>query len=249
MEKEILSEIRELKSAIAKLMGTSDLPKAQQFSKEALDRAAKQFQKLIIERGEWIGEHDISKYIKNAPYGAGTFIRNEFGFSNYFKRGQTHYYNKNDLTALSSELKKRNVDLGRYMEYLADQVKFRKHLEKAGENNKGKRKDKSFKLSEDVNDVCSSPAKMPSPDIIREDIKMLKDEFLESKFSDYIDIYKGNYAMMKFIYHFDKYLEPGLKKRCKQWCENFNYANHALEEPTKKKEIFIPVKEEDMIQL
>lgn len=51
------------------------------------------------------------------------------------------------------------------------------------------------------------------------------------------------------IYWFEKYLEPGLKKRCKKWCEDFNYANHAIEEVTKKKETFIPVQEEDMIQL
>ena len=55
--------------------------------------------------------------------------------------------------------------------------------------------------------------------------------------------------MTKFIYHFEKYLEPVLKRRCKKWCDDFNYANHSLEEVTKKKEKFIPVKDEDMIQL
>jgi hypothetical protein len=51
------------------------------------------------------------------------------------------------------------------------------------------------------------------------------------------------------MYWFEKYLEPELRKRCRKWCENFNYANHALQEVTKKKEKFIPVKEDDMIQL
>lgn len=55
--------------------------------------------------------------------------------------------------------------------------------------------------------------------------------------------------MMKFIYHFEKYLEPELKKRCKKWCDNFNYANNALEAVTKKNETFKPVKEENMIEL
>ena len=110
MEKEILSEIRQLKAAISKLIGTSELPAKEQFSKESLDKAAKQFQKLSIERGEWIEEYIIDKYKKNARHRAGIFIRQEFGFSNYFKRGHSYYYNKQDLIALGKELKARNVD-------------------------------------------------------------------------------------------------------------------------------------------
>jgi hypothetical protein len=55
--------------------------------------------------------------------------------------------------------------------------------------------------------------------------------------------------MVKFVYHFDKYLSPELKKRSRRWCENFNYANDALKLLTKKKDVFVPVKEEEMIQL
>jgi hypothetical protein len=249
MEKEILSEIKQLRADISKLIGTSELQPKDQFSKEALDKAAKQFQKLSIERGEWIEEYNISRYIKNAHYRAGAFIRQEFGFSNYFKRGQTYYYNKKDLIALAKELKARNVDLGRYMEYIEDQAKFKKYLESANENGKGKKKRKSFQLPYDLKDIITTPAKAPSVEAIREDLKKLKEEFFQFNLSDYIDIYKGNHAMMKFIYHYQKYLEPDLKKRCKRWCENFNYANHALELVTKKKEVFIPVKEDDMIQL
>lgn len=249
MEKEILLEIKQLKAAISKLIGTADLPAKEQFSTEALDKAAKQFQKLSIERGEWVEEYNIDRYIKNARYRAGAFIRQEFGFSNYFKRGQTYYYNKRELMALAKELKARNVDLGRYMEYIEDQAKFKKYLESAGENNKGKRKKKTFQLPYDLKDIFTSPAKAPSPDLIREDLKRLKEEFFQYNLSDYIDVYKGNHAMMKFIYHYEKYLDPELKKRCKRWCENFNYANHALELVTKKKEVFVPVKEDDMIQL
>lgn len=249
MEKEILSEIKQLKVAISKLIGTADLPAKEQFSTEALDKAAKQFQKLSIERGEWVEEYNIDRYIKNARYRAGAFIRQEFGFSNYFKRGQTYYYNKNDLIELGKELKARNVDLGRYMEYIEDQAKFKKYLESAGENGKSKRKKKAFQLPYDLKDISTSPAKAPSAELIREDLKRLKEEFFQYNLSDYIDIYKGNHAMMKIIYHYEKYLEPELKKRCKRWCENFNYANHALELVTKKRETFVPVKEEDMIQL
>ncbi|WP_394772930.1 hypothetical protein [Flavobacterium sp.] len=249
MQKEILSEIKELRTALTQVLGISDLPPDQQFLKEALNKAAKEFQKLNIERGQWVADHSVGKYIKNAGYRAGAFIRQEFGFSNYFKRGQTYYYSKKDLISLGKELKERNVDLGRYMEFIEDRTKFKKYVSEAAQNNKGKLKNKSYKLPADVNNITTSPPPMPEVNVIREDIKRLKEEFFEYKLSDYIDIYKDNYAMTKFIYHFEKYLEPGLKRRCKKWCDDFNYANHALEEVTKKKEKFIPVKDEDMIQL
>ena len=85
MQKELLAEIKELKAAISTLIGTSDLHPEEQFSKEALYKAAKQFQKLSIERGEWVNDSDITKYIKNAHYRAGAFIIREFNFTNYFK--------------------------------------------------------------------------------------------------------------------------------------------------------------------
>lgn len=47
---------------------------------------------------------------------------------------------------------------------------------------------------------------------------------------------------MKFIYPFQKYIDPQIKRRCKKWCDDLNYANHALELITKKKETFIPLK-------
>ena len=80
MEQLILDEIKQLRSAVSKLIGTSDQPLKKQFSKSALDRAAIQFQKLGIERGEWVEGYNISKYIKKAPYDAGNFIIREFGF-------------------------------------------------------------------------------------------------------------------------------------------------------------------------
>ena len=249
MQKEILSEIKELRTALTQVLGIADLPPDQQFLKEALNKAAKEFQKLNIERGQWVADHSIGKYIKNAGYRAGAFIRQEFGFSNYFKRGQTYYYSKKDLISLGKELKERNVDLGRYMEFIEDRTKFKKYLSEAAQNNKGKLKNKSYKLPTEVNNITTSPPPMPEASVIREDIKRLKEEFFQYKLSDYIDIYRDNYAMTKFIYHFEKYLEPGLKRRCKKWCDDFNCVNHALEEVTKKKEKFIPVKDEDMIQL
>jgi hypothetical protein len=249
MQKSILSEIREIKTLLSKLIGTSDLPSTEQFSRQALDKVAKQFQKLSIERDEWIEESNICKYIKNADHRTGAFIRQEFVFSNYFKLGRTYYYNKKDLIALGKELKARNVDLGRYMEYRADQAKFKKYIETINQTNKGKKKRKSFDLPYDLKDITTSGVKAPSVDIINQDLARLKEEFFQYSLADYVDIYNGNHAMMKYIYHFEKYLEQELKKKCRRWCDNFNYANHALEMITKKKEVFIPVKEEDMIQL
>jgi hypothetical protein len=78
----------------------------------------------------------------------------------------------------------------------------------------------------------------------------LKDEFYEDKFSDYIDIYKDNYAMVKSIYYFEKYLDPKIKRRIFRWCSEFNVVNRIMEEITQKKaEKFIPVPESEMIRL
>ena len=249
MEKELLSQIKELKAIIAQLVGTSDLPLKERFSKEALAKAAKEFQNLSIERGEWVKDYDISKHIRNAGYRAGAFIRTEFAFSNYFKKGRVYYYNRKDLMALGKELKQRNVDLSRYIELKEDQAKFKKYLAVALDNNKQNTKRKSFNIPEYVRDIITSSPKAPSPDIIRQNIKALKEEFFQLKLEDYVDIYKNNYGMMKYAYHFEKYLAPELKRKSKKWCEDFNYANHALELITKKRETFIPIKEDDMIQL
>lgn len=249
MQQEILTELKKLRSALTQVIGVNNVSEEEQFSEEALDKAANEFQKLSIERGEWVTESDIYKYIKNAHYGAGKFIMQEFNFTNFFKKGKSYYYNKKDLMALGKELKQRNVDLKRYMEYKADSAKFKKHIADARVNNKGKRKGESFNLSKDVTDVSTSPPPAPQLNTIKADLKRLKEDFFKNKFSDYVDIYHENHAMMKFEYYFDKYLDSNVKRKCRKWCDDFNYANHAIALVTNKKEKFIPIKEEDMIQL
>jgi hypothetical protein len=234
MEKEFLIEIRELKSILAQLVGTSDLPSRERFSKVALAKAAKEFKNLSIERGEWVKDYDISKHIRNAGYRAGAFIRTEFAFSNYFKKGRVYYYNRKDLITLGKELKQRNVDLSRYIELKEDQAKFKKYLAAAFDNNKQKTKKKSYNIPEYVKDIITSSPKAPSPDIIRENIKALKEEFFHLKLADYVDIYKDNYAMMKYAYHFNKSLALGLKRKSRKCCKDFNYTYNALELITKK---------------
>jgi hypothetical protein len=227
MENEILHEIQELRLAITKVVGTSNKQTSEQFSSEALDKAAEEFQQLSIERGEWIEENNIDKIIKGATWRAGKFIREHFKFNNYFQKGRNYYYNKIDLQKLARELKERNVDLGRYIEYLEDEAKFKAFLDKAKENKKGKKF--PYEIPEDLHDIVTSPAKPPARDIIRTDIKNLKRKFRQYGLDDYIDVYRDKYAMMKYIYFFDKYMEPTIRSRCKKWVKDFNYANTALE--------------------
>jgi arginine/ornithine N-succinyltransferase beta subunit len=59
MQNEILAEIKELRTALTQVLGISDLPPDQQFLKEALNKAAKEFQKLNIERGQWVADHSV----------------------------------------------------------------------------------------------------------------------------------------------------------------------------------------------
>ncbi len=248
-EEKILAELQALKTLIAKLIGTPDLKGENQFSIEAIEKASKEFRKLSIARGEWVESSDIKKYIKTAPYNGGNFLRDEFEFTNCFKRGSTYYYNKQDLIALGLKLKERNVDLGRYMELKADKDKFEKYVAGILNPDVKNTKRKRFKLPEYLKDITTSPATPPDPEVIRAELKKLKDEFFEHKLSEYIDIYKGNYAMAKDFYRFKKYLNPELTRKIYRWIEDFNLANQVIEELTKKKEKFIPIPEEKMIRL
>jgi hypothetical protein len=63
------------------------------------------------------------------------------------------------------------------------------------------------------------PPPLPSAEIIREDIKKLKEEFFEHKLSEYVDIYNGTHAMIKYVYHFDRYIKPEIRSRSRKWCE------------------------------
>jgi len=100
MDNQILKEIKEVRLLLSKMIGTSELPEEQKFSKEALDKAAVEFKALSLQHGEWIS--DISKIIKGAPYGSGKFIVEHLGFNNYFTRGKTRYFNRKDLMALNN---------------------------------------------------------------------------------------------------------------------------------------------------
>jgi curved DNA-binding protein CbpA len=114
MKKEeiILQEIQELKAVIARLVGTDNLPKEQQFSIEAINKAEEEFKKLTRARDEWIDEEGFGKYLKARHYDAGKVVRQEFSFTSYYKKGYNYFYKKKDILAFSKELKNRNIDSG-----------------------------------------------------------------------------------------------------------------------------------------
>ncbi len=55
---------QQIKMLLAKLIGTADQTVEARFSEEALDKAAKEFLKMSIERCEWFKDEDVPKYIK-----------------------------------------------------------------------------------------------------------------------------------------------------------------------------------------
>jgi hypothetical protein len=244
MENQILSEIKELKKILSQLIGTSELQKKDQFSKESLERAAKQFKKMAAQRGDWVKEDELDKYIKG--WKAGNFIRSEFGFNACIKNGRSYLYNKKGLQKLGQELKARNIELSRYMEYRRSEAEFQKKLSANKKLTKNKR---PYELPSDLKDITTSPPPTPDVALVKADLEKLKVEFFQLKMIEYIDIYRGTHAMIKHVYYLERYLDTQMMRRCKKWCDDFNYANHALEVITKKRDVFVPVKEEDMIQL
>jgi hypothetical protein len=232
MEQEnlLLREIQELKAILSTVIGTADRVGEDRFSTEALNQAAKLFQKMSVERGDWVDEDDLPKYLGPCPYRAGAFIQKEFTFTSWIKVGRQCRYLKKDLIALGEELKAHNINLERYQEFLNDKEAFDK---------KAAPKGKPYVFPKGVKNITTTEIPKPDPELVRQDLAGLKLAFKEGKFEAYVDIYKGTHAMVKHIYFFQKYLEPGLKRRCQKWCEDFNYANHALELITGKKEKFV----------
>lgn len=231
MEEKILKEIKQIRLILSELVGTSDLPASERFSKEAISKASKEYRKLAIERGQWLSNHEIDTVIKNSPWRAGKIIIDKFGFSNYFKRGSTFYYNRKDLIALNKELKKKNINLKEYADLLEDQEKFHKYVNSINTN-----KRKRYKIPDELRDINSKPYSPPSEELVKNEIKKLMDEFDRFDLLEYISLYEGKtYAMFKYDYTFDRYLDPKLKKYCKDWCFKFNYANNALKKIVKIK--------------
>jgi hypothetical protein len=76
-------------------------------------------------------------------------------------------------------------------------------------NDPKKAKAKPFKIPPKLKNIVTTDIPTPDPELVRQDLATLKQEFKSSKFESYIDIYKGTHAMLKHIYYYQKYLEPG----------------------------------------
>ena len=228
MEDKILKEIIQIRQLLSQLIGTADLPPGDRFSKEKIEKAAKEFQKLAIQRGEWLSANELYNVFNNAPWNCAKFIIEKFGFTNYFRRGKTLYFNKKELYALKKELKERNIDLEKYIELVEDQSKFEKYV--SGINfPKGTKSKKHYKIPEALRDIVSKPYSAPTEDLVRGEIKTLMEEYVKYDLSEYIDLFESKtYALFKYDYSFDRYIEPEVKKFCKDWTFKFNYANNAL---------------------
>lgn len=236
MEDKILSELKQIRKLLADVVGTTDLPTNQKFSKEAIAKAAKEFKKLSIERGQWIPGHDIHKVIRHADYNSAKIILDKFEFKNYFIRGKTYYFNRKDLVELNKELKKRNINLEKYGELVNDKEKFQKYVRNILLP-KGTKTRKHFKVPEGLKDIFSKPYSAPTEELVRNEINTLMDEYKKFDLSEYIDLYEGKtHALFKYNYSFDRYLKPELKKFCKDWSFKFNYANTALKRILELKE-------------
>jgi hypothetical protein len=228
MEDKIFTEIKQIRKLLSELVGTTDLPVTQKFSKEAITKAAKEFRKLSIERGQWITSYDIRQIIKHADWNSGKIIIDKFKFNNYFKRGSTLYFNKKDLVELNKELKMRNINLKKYGELLNDKEKFQKYVNSILIA-KGSKTRKHLKIPDGLKDIFSKPYSAPTEELVRKEIETLMEEYKKFDLSEYIDLYEGkSHALFKYDYSFDRYLKPELKKFCKDWSFKFNYANTAL---------------------
>ncbi|GLU51532.1 hypothetical protein [Dyadobacter frigoris] len=66
---------------------------------------------MAIKRGEWIDDGDLSRYFKGVYNGA-KFIRETFGFNDYFTKGKSYYYRKSSSERIANTTKLKNTKTG-----------------------------------------------------------------------------------------------------------------------------------------
>ncbi len=229
MEDAILRELKQIRKLLSLIVGTSDLPPQQQFSKDAVAKAAREYRKLSIQRGEWVEKYNIDRVIKHAPYNnTDKILIDKFGFTAYFRFGKTLYFNKKVLQELNKELKNKNINLETYNNLLNEQEKFEKNISKII-SSKGKKPSKYYKIPEELRDIFFTPFSEKTEQLVRAEIANLLTEYDKFGLSEYINLYEGKaFAMFKYEYSFERYLEPDIRKLCKDWCFKYNYAYYAL---------------------
>ena len=100
MQKEIIQEICELKQLLEKIIGLDNETPDKKYSEESIANAQRLYLKMSIDRGDWVKEGEIGRYIKSLPWNAGSFIRKEFEFTNWIKRGHEYLYSKKEIYRL-----------------------------------------------------------------------------------------------------------------------------------------------------
>jgi len=223
-----LIHYQQIRRLLSKLIGTSDLPATERFSKDAILKAAKDFQKLSIERGEWLPDDKIDSIIRTAHYRPGKFLIEKLGFTNYFKWGRELYFNRKDLIALNKELKERKINLDKYSTLVFEKDKF-DELIKSIKLPKGTKTKKHYKIPEGLQNIADKPFSSEAEELARKEIKELLVEYEKFDLSEYIELYEGKtQAYFRYTYTFERYIKPETRKYCKDWTFKFNYANAAL---------------------
>lgn len=211
----IESTLNEIKDLLAKLIGTSDLPKEKQFSEKAIEKATKEFKKLRRENNVWIKTHEIGNHIKDAPYEAGKFIREEFEFKNFHTKGPACYYLKSDIILLAEELKKRKIDLRAYMQMKEKEKKNSDYNITQKKNPKG-----AFKIPDNLNNIQPRPEKQKSLKKLMAKLNNIMAEYHKDGLSDYIEI-ADNLALPKSNYSNQK-VEITINEKVKKWWPKYN---------------------------
>jgi len=229
MEDKILNELKQIRQLLSELIGTAELPASEKFSKEAIAKAAKEFRKMSIERGEWISSDNINTVIKNVPWAyPGKFIIEQFGFKNYFRHMNKLYLNKKDLIALSQELKERNINIKEYADLLADQSKFRIRVTSINLST-GAKKSLHYKIPDELRNINSKPYSPAIEQLAKNEIETLMQDYKQFDLSVFINLHQGKtYALFKYESDLERYIEPKLRTYYEDWCFRFNYANDAL---------------------
>lgn len=225
MEEQVLKELKEIKDLLAHLTGTHDLPKKDRFSKAAIAKAAKEYQKLAMQRDDWIPRWKFNKVFMETPRNCEKVLIEKFKFTNYYKQGHGKIFNKTDLELLNKELKKKNINFKDYGELLLDKEKFEKKINSIKFINSNKN---HFKIPDNLENINNTHP-LPSIERVQNEINELLEDYNKFDLSEYIGLYdKQTYSMYKYDYSFDRYVDPQKKKYCKDWCFKFNYANDAL---------------------
>lgn len=233
MEKQILAEIKEIKNILAHLVGTIDKPATYQFSKPALDKAAKLFKELNIVKEQWVKSHDLGEYFNGGGgFGLGKFIREEFDFCDFHMKGNTYLYNKESIINLAIELKSRNIDLTRYMGLRREQSYIEQKIKELASKNRDTRVRKALKkmpymLHDDLRDITISDYNLPELNVVEEDIKNLMQEFEKGGYESYIWI-SGDCAYITYEDKIREYLKGVNGTKHRSWCNKFNKAHIAL---------------------